>query len=145
MSKLEGKQKIFLSACEASGDAHCANLVKAMKAQAESRNASATADTAEGDQQAAVDVVTARLGDFGILSAMDCDDGTVQTRNWRTEALGDVFLAIHVSGLVRDQSGVAIVSSEISYVLVTTPFLLDVWGLSEVFAADYRLYFWGVE
>jgi len=31
MVKLEGKKRIFLSACEASGEAHCANLIKALK------------------------------------------------------------------------------------------------------------------
>jgi lipid-A-disaccharide synthase len=50
MSELEGKQRIFLSACEASGDAHCANLIKAMKAQAEAKNAAAAPAVSEGDQ-----------------------------------------------------------------------------------------------
>jgi len=31
MVEAEGKKRIFFSACEASGDAHCANLIKALK------------------------------------------------------------------------------------------------------------------
>lgn len=44
MAEIEGKKRIFLSACEASGDAHCANLIKAMKATVEQRNAKLASD-----------------------------------------------------------------------------------------------------
>jgi lipid-A-disaccharide synthase len=36
MVEPEGKKRVFLSACEASGDAHCANLIKALKTASKS-------------------------------------------------------------------------------------------------------------
>ena len=52
MSELEGKQRIFLSACEASGDAHCANLIKAIQATVEARNASAASNASDEESEA---------------------------------------------------------------------------------------------
>ncbi|MBN1456414.1 MAG: lipid-A-disaccharide synthase [Sedimentisphaerales bacterium] len=76
MVEPEGKKRIFLSACEASGDAHCANLIKAIK---ETVSAMSSKSSAKGAGNQPLEIEFVGVGGKKMASA-GCDliEDTVQ-------------------------------------------------------------------
>ena len=58
-----------------------------------------------------------KIGDFGILADLNCDDNTTQSQNWRVEDAGNGNVNLITSATLRDQFNNITVTVDITYTI----------------------------
>lgn len=82
---------------------------------------------------------TAKIGDFGILSTMVCNDGTTQESNWRAEDAGNGNLKVVTSVTVRDQFNATVSISDVSMTINPAGTILGFKTVSNQLETGYMI------
>lgn len=82
---------------------------------------------------------TAKIGDFGILSTMVCNDATTTERNWRAEDAGNGNLNIVSSSVVKDQFNAAVSNTDITVTINTAGTVLAFKAVSNLPESGYMI------
>jgi len=61
--------------------------------------------------------ISVKIGDFGILSTLTCDDNTTQERNWRIEDAGNGNIRVVTNGTIKDQFTAIISVTDVTFTL----------------------------
>ena len=82
---------------------------------------------------------TVKIGDFGILSTMTCDDNTTQARNWRAEDAGNGNIKIISNATVKDQSNVVISIADVTFTLDSSGNIIAFKTVVTINASNFTL------
>ena len=82
---------------------------------------------------------TVKIGDFGILSTMTCDDNTTQARNWRAEDAGNGNIKIVSNATVKDQFNVIISVADVTFTLDSSGNIIAFKAVVTINASNFTL------
>ena len=80
-----------------------------------------------------------KIGDFGILSTMVCDDNTTQERSWRVVDGGNGTANIVSSSIIKDQLNVITTVVDVTFTINVGGDILAFKTVSQLTASNYTL------
>ena len=80
-----------------------------------------------------------KIGDFGILSTMVCDDNTTQERSWRVEDGGNGTAKLVSSGIIKDQFNTVTTVVDVTFTINVGGDILAFKTVSTLSAANFTL------
>lgn len=82
---------------------------------------------------------TVKIGDFGILSTLICDDNTTQDRSWRVEDGGNGTIRITSNGTTKNQFNNIVSIGDVTYTIDGNGDILSIKIISTDVANNYTL------
>ena len=80
-----------------------------------------------------------KIGDFGILSTMVCDDNTTQERSWRVEDGGNGTAKLVSSGIIKDQFNTVTTVVDVTFTINVGGDILAFKTVSTLSASNFTL------
>ena len=80
-----------------------------------------------------------KIGDFGILSTMVCDDNTTQERSWRVEDGGNGTAKLVSSGVIKDQFNTITTAVDVTHTINVAGDILAFKTVSKLLASNFTL------
>lgn len=80
-----------------------------------------------------------KIGDFGILSTMNCDDNTTQSRNWRVEDAGNGNIKIISNATVKNQSNAIVSVTDVTFTINGNGDIISFKAVSTLTASNFTL------
>ncbi len=80
-----------------------------------------------------------KIGDFGILSTMNCSDNTTQERNWRVEDAGNGKIRVISNVTTKDQFNTIVSVTEVTYTIDNSGNIVSFKTVSTISASGFTL------
>ena len=78
-----------------------------------------------------------KIGDFGILADLNCDDNTTQSQNWRVEDAGNGNVNLITNGTIRNQFNTITQITDITYTINGSGDIISFKSVSTILASNY--------
>ena len=82
---------------------------------------------------------TVKIGDFGILSALNCDDNTTQSQNWNITDAGSGNVNLVTNAAIRNQFNTILSTTRITYKINGSGDILSISVSTTILASGYTL------